>query len=200
MEREMHGAVSGDLTQAVDALGREVVRLRKSLLRLGHAQELHQGRVEEAVDRLSRRPAVPEAASPAGGGALDGVQLRVLMELDQAVLHLLEEGEEGEEGGAPLSANETGDTGDGPRSVREGLSLLQIRVRNLQRSFGLEPIPARGRPFDDRLHEAHGVCDLPGLADGTVAEELLPGYLLRGRVVRPARVIVNRREASEEHP
>ncbi len=65
-------------------------------------------------------------------------------------------------------------------------------MSNLQRSFGLESIPALGRPFDDRLHQAHGVCRRTDLPDGQVVEELLPGYSLDGEVTRPALVIVNR--------
>ena len=80
---------------------------------------------------------------------------------------------------------------DTPRSLREGLSLLQIRVRNLQHALGLEAIPARNQPFDDRWHEACGVTHRPDLPDGQVVEEILPGYRLGERVVRPARVIVN---------
>jgi molecular chaperone GrpE len=57
--------------------------------------------------------------------------------------------------------------------------------------MGLEAIPARNLPFDDRWHEACGVAHRPDLPDGWVIEEILPGYRLGGRVVRPARVIVN---------
>lgn len=176
----MPGAASTNLAEAVEEMREELVRLRKTVLKLGHAQELFQGRVEETVDRLARRPEEETGLTP--------VQRRVMIELDQAVLHLLAATPAG---GFPAAAA-AGDLGDGPGSVREGLALLQIRVRNLQRSFGLEPIPTLGHPFDDRLHEAHGVCHRPGLDDGIVAEEVLPGYRLHGRVVRPARVIVNR--------
>lgn len=178
-----------DLYAALDTLSGEVVRLRKTVLKLGHAQELFQGRVEEAVERLVRRPETPAGASGRDGAELTPVQLRVLMELDQAVLHLLVAA--GDAGAADSAPEE-------PRSIREGLALLQIRVRNLQRSFGLEPIATVGVPFDDQVHEAQGVCETPGVGDGIVAAEVLPGYRLRGRVVRPARVMVNRESNDEE--
>jgi molecular chaperone GrpE (heat shock protein) len=151
------------------------------LLKLGHAQEMFQQRIEEEVGRLGRREE-PGGAQPAGGALPNAAQQRALIEVDQAVLHLLDLAQ-----GAEREASSAS-----PRSVREGLALLQIRVRNLQRSFGLEPVPALGRPFDDRLHEAHGLCSRADLADGEIAEEILPGYRLRDRVVRPALVIVNR--------
>lgn len=181
------GPAVGDLLPAVEAVGEEVARLRKTLLRFGHAQELFQQRVEEEVGRLARsedRAPSSVAAQP------NGAQQRALMEVDQAVLHLLALAQA--TGGEALVDPEAA-----PRSMREGLGLLQIRVRNLQRSFGLEPIPAVGRAFDDRCHQAYGICHLPGLADGEVAEEVLPGYRLGGKVVRPSLVIVNRRAPDE---
>lgn len=181
------GLLAADLLPAVEAVGEEVARLRKTLLKMGHAQELFQHRVEEEIGRLCR--------PVSGGGGVEGAlpdtaQQRALMEVDQAVLHLLDLA-----GGAAVAA-ETAE--DAPRSLREGLVLLQVRVRNLQRSFGLEPIPSVGRRFDDRCHQVCGVCDHPGLADGEVAEEVLPGYRLGDRVVRPALVVVNRRRPTDE--
>lgn len=170
--------------EGLDAVTRELGLLRKAVLRQGHAQELFQGRVEEAVARLSADSGRDRALPPPGPTA---PQVRVLLELDQAVLQLLRLAEGGAEGEA--AADEPPE--DAPRSLREGLSLLQVRVRNLQRSLGLEAIPARNLPFDDRWHEACGVTRRPDLPDGWVVEEILPGYRLGERVVRPARVVVN---------
>lgn len=167
----------------LDALSEELARLRKAVLRHGHAQELFQARVEEAVARLAgggergRRPP-PEATA---------AQVRALLELDQALLQLLRLAE----GGGRAAGDAAPE--DLPGSLREGLFLLQVRVRNLQHSLGLEAIPAHDRPFDDRWHQADGVAHRPDLPDGWVVEEVLPGYRLGDRVVRPARVVVNRR-------
>ena len=178
-----------DLLAAIDVLVQEVARLRKLLLKLGHAQELFQGRVEEEVGRLSQ--ALDRTTdSPGAREAMPGpAQLRTLMDLDRAVLHLLAFVDDA--GRRPLPGD-PGEADMSPRSVREGLALLQIRVRNLQRSFGLEPIPSTGYLFDDRWHQAYGVCHRPDLEDGEVAEEVLPGYRLGGKVVRPALVMVNK--------
>jgi molecular chaperone GrpE (heat shock protein) len=181
-----HHGDDGTLQHEIETLGREVAQLRRTLLKLGHAQEMFQERIEEEVGRLVRREE-PDSIGSIGDTALpSSAQQRALMEVDQAVLHLLDLTRKADR--QPMVS----DAGD-PRSVREGLALLQVRVRNLQRSFGLEPVPAAGCLFDDRLHQAHGVCHRPDLADGEVAEEILPGYRLRDRVIRPALVIVNRR-------
>jgi hypothetical protein len=165
--------------EQLDALIRELGLLRKTVLRQGHAQELFQARVEEAVGRLSgasekaekaRPSSPPSPISPPGPSS---AQVRALLELDQALLQILR-----------LASEE-------PRALREGLSLLQIRVRNLQHSMGLEVIPTKNQPFDDRWHEAYAVAHRPDLPDRWIVEEILPGYRLGERVVRPAKVVVN---------
>ncbi len=118
-------------------------------------------------------------------------QLRTLIDLGQAVRQLRDLSVSG----ASAAVDE-----DSPRSLREGLDLLEIRVGNLQRSFDLVSIPTRGRPFDDRLHRAHGVCRRDDLPDGQVVEEVLPGYLLGDEVERPALVTVNRLRPAADEP
>jgi len=166
-----------------EALVREISLLRKAVLRQGHAQELFQARVDEAVARLAGAAEKPRPLPPAGPSS---AQVRVLLELDQAVLQLLRLAEE-EPAAASADVQE-----EAPRSLREGLSLLQVRVRNLQHSMGLEAIRAQNTAFDDRWHEVCGVAHRLDLPDGWVVEEILSGYRLGERVVRPARVIVNR--------
>ena len=186
-------------------LGRELARLRRTVLKHGHAQELFQARVEDAMARLrSDLEGAGEARSAAetdsrdrersprtDRASLESVQLRVLIELGQAARNLRDLAA----GAMPAADRDE----SSPRSVREGLDLLEIRVRNLQLSFGLESIAALGEPFDDRLHQAQGTCQRSDLPDGYVAEEVLPGYLLHGEVERPALVIVNRLRDGAEH-
>jgi hypothetical protein len=179
-----------ELHELLDALARELGLLRKTVLRHGHAQELFQARVEAAIGQLSGAATPPAAPPPLSFP--NAAQVRTLVELDQAILQLLRLAAGGV--GAAADAEETA-----PRSLGEGLSFLHVRVRNLQHSLGLEAIPTHNQFFDDRWHEACGVAHRPDLPDGWVVEEILPGYRLGERVVRPARVVVNRRERREEH-
>ena len=167
-------------TAWLEALAAEVGLLRKAVLRQGHAQELFQSRVEAAVGQLAGAPERARPLPPSPPPGLGPAQVRALLELDQALLQLLRL-----TAGADLAD-------DDPRSLHEGLTLLQVRVRNLQHSLGLAAIPSRDLPFDDRWHEACGVAHRPDLPDRWVVEEILPGYRLGDRVVRPARVVVNR--------
>jgi len=193
-EQHLHRSRMINETVSLEALGRELTLLRKAVLRQGHAQELFQARVEEAVGRLAAPADTPETPERAGPPppALSSTQVRVLLELDQAILQLLRLAAGN---GREATAGRTGleePAEDAPRSLHEGLSFLQIRVRNLQHALGLEVLPTQNRPFDDRWHEVCGVAHRPDLPDGQVVKEILPGYRLGERVVRPARVIVNR--------
>jgi molecular chaperone GrpE len=58
------------------------------------------------------------------------------------------------------------------------------------RKFGLEQISAEGKAFDPNLHEAIAQIPWEGKPEGTVLSEGRKGYLLNGRLLRPAQVTV----------
>jgi molecular chaperone GrpE len=58
------------------------------------------------------------------------------------------------------------------------------------RKFGLEQLPAQGGAFDPSLHEAIASVPSPGVPGGTIVAEARKGYLLYGRLLRPAQVTV----------
>ncbi|MGZ5306246.1 MAG: nucleotide exchange factor GrpE [Actinomycetota bacterium] len=71
-----------------------------------------------------------------------------------------------------------------------GVELVYAKLAETLKAEGLERIDAQGRPFDPEQHEA-----LMQTGEGdhlVVADVLRPGYTLRGRVIRPAGVRVNR--------
>ena len=77
------------------------------------------------------------------------------------------------------------------RGLSEGLRLVLRRFRETLKRQGLLEIEADGAPFDPRLHEAvQEIPAGPGQREGDVTEVLRRGYLLDGRVIRPATVIV----------
>lgn len=79
---------------------------------------------------------------------------------------------------------------DGATSVVEGVELIQREfLRVLERS-GVTRYSAVGQPFDPTRHEAITRVVSPDRPPGTVVSETLPGYLLAGRVLRPALVSV----------
>ena len=76
-------------------------------------------------------------------------------------------------------------------SFRRGVELVYAKLAETLRSEGLEQIDAQGKPFDPNEHEA---LMQTGAGEGEphVAEVFRPGYRLRGMVIRPASVRVER--------
>jgi molecular chaperone GrpE len=74
---------------------------------------------------------------------------------------------------------------------RHGVELVYAKLADALKAEGLQRIPAEGEPFDPELHEA-----LMQSGEGehlVVADVLRPGYTMKGRVIRPAGVRVERR-------
>jgi molecular chaperone GrpE len=54
------------------------------------------------------------------------------------------------------------------------------------------PVPAVGERFDPAIHEAIAAEETDDVTDDTVIDELVPGYRLHDRLLRPALVRVAR--------
>jgi molecular chaperone GrpE len=70
-----------------------------------------------------------------------------------------------------------------------GVELVYAKLAETLKSEGLERIDAEGKPFDPERHEAL-MGSSSGEGDPLVADVLRQGYVLKGRVVRPAGVRV----------
>jgi molecular chaperone GrpE len=57
---------------------------------------------------------------------------------------------------------------------------------------GLVAVGAKGEEFDPNVHEAVGMTADATLGDNHVAHMVQQGYLLKGRLLRPAKVMVNK--------
>jgi len=91
-------------------------------------------------------------------------------------------------------ASNPGGPGDVDGAFRAGVTLVRDRLLQVLRQEGLSPIPSKGTPFDPTLHDAIAVAQAPpGVAPGTVLEEASPGYRLKDRVLRHAKVVVAER-------
>lgn len=78
----------------------------------------------------------------------------------------------------------------------QGLLLIERKLWAVLESEGVEPIEVVGKPFTPEEHEAVAVS-----GEGphhVVIEEIRRGYRLRGRVLRPALVRVERRATAPE--
>lgn len=78
-----------------------------------------------------------------------------------------------------------------PKEVERGIVLIRSQLEDILRRRGLEVIQAAGQKFDPALHESVGEAESDG-HEGMVAEELQKGYMLNGKVLRPARVKISK--------
>ena len=77
----------------------------------------------------------------------------------------------------------------------------EATLRLLLKAFecaGLVPVEPEGQPFDPTLHEAMAMQPAPGRPPHTVLQVVQKGWLLNGRLLRPARVIVSTTPAGSE--
>ena len=80
--------------------------------------------------------------------------------------------------------------GKADESIVSGIALIYDRlVRTLDKQ-GVTAIRPHGTRFDPALHEAVAEQAGTGAAPGTIVEVIQPGYRLRDRVLRHAKVIV----------
>ena len=89
--------------------------------------------------------------------------------------------------GLALDAAATAD----PAKLTEG---HRATLRQLQKAFanaGITELDPAGQPFDPQLHEAMTTRPSAEQPPNTVLQVVQKGYLLNGRLLRPARVIVS---------
>jgi molecular chaperone GrpE len=84
-------------------------------------------------------------------------------------------------------------TGPADKSeFRDGIELIYKQLQDALLKLGLRAIPAKGEPFDPRLHEAIEMVETTDAEDHQILEELQRGYKLKDRLLRPSMVKVAR--------
>lgn len=83
-------------------------------------------------------------------------------------------------------------------SLREGMELVERKLRKELGDAGLERIEAAGEKFDPKKHEALTTtpADDPG-RDGYISQVLVEGYTFGDQLLRPARVEVMKHREPE---
>jgi molecular chaperone GrpE len=76
-------------------------------------------------------------------------------------------------------------------AVKEGVSLIQSKIKNTLTQKGLKEMESKGSSFDADLHE--GITTIPAPTEdmkGKIVDELEKGYYLNDKVIRFAKVII----------
>ncbi len=76
--------------------------------------------------------------------------------------------------------------------MMKGIVMTQKLLLEACGRHGLSAVGKEGEPFDPALHEAVMTEDRADLEPGTVSRVMQSGYQLEGRILRPAKVVVNK--------
>ena len=76
--------------------------------------------------------------------------------------------------------------------IREGVRATRDQLADVLGNEGLLPIASDGQPFDPNVHEAVMGQPSDEHEEGTVLQTFQRGYVLNGKPIRPAKVVVAR--------
>jgi molecular chaperone GrpE len=90
------------------------------------------------------------------------------------------------------------------KNVIVGVQATERELQSVLERHGVSRIEALGKPFNAEFHQAMMEIEDPSVPAGTVVQELIPGYLIAGRLLRAAMVAVSKggpavRPASNEN-
>ncbi|WP_372965862.1 nucleotide exchange factor GrpE [Marinobacter sp.] len=81
-------------------------------------------------------------------------------------------------------------------SIRQGVEMTLSLLLGSLKKFSVEQINPVGEPFDPQHHEAMSMVPAPDAEPNSVVAVVQKGYLLNGRVVRPAMVVVAKADSA----
>ena len=76
------------------------------------------------------------------------------------------------------------------KNIHIGMDMVLKQFFNNLKDCGLEPVDSLGKQFDPNVHEAIGQKNVEGKEDDFILEELQKGYVLNGRLLRAAKVVI----------
>lgn len=83
-------------------------------------------------------------------------------------------------------------SGENNKDVVIGVEMVLKQLTESLKKWGVEVFSAMDKPFDPSRHEAVSEQEDASVPAGQVLQEYQKGYLLNGRLIRPARVIVSK--------
>jgi len=89
-----------------------------------------------------------------------------------------------------LAAAKTGGKETDRETLIKGVEITLVQFKKTLEKLGVQPLETAGKAFDPYFHEALTHVETEEHAPDSVAEEVQKGYLLEGKVLRPAVVKV----------
>ncbi|TAJ81982.1 nucleotide exchange factor GrpE [Reyranella sp.] len=78
------------------------------------------------------------------------------------------------------------------RNVVVGVQATERELQSVLERHGVTRVEALGKPFNAEFHQAMMEIEDPSVPSGTVVQEMAPGYLIAGRLLRAAMVGVSK--------
>ena len=156
------------------------------------------GEPEAPVDLEAELEAAKDAALRAQADAMN-VQRRADQEIEKARKFALERF-----CGDLLSvvdnlerALESSGDEQGSASLAEGVELTRKGFMDVLAKYGVETVDPQGEPFDPETAQAMSMVEQPDVEPNSVVAVMQRGYLLNGRLLRPAMVMVSKAPSGE---
>ena len=92
-------------------------------------------------------------------------------------------------------ALEHSESSEDPGPIVEGVKLVYKHFLSCLEKFGVQPVDAsKGQEFDPRCHQAIERVESSDITPGIILSEMLKGYTLKDRLLRPALVVVSKEQ------
>ena len=85
----------------------------------------------------------------------------------------------------------------GSAALAEGVELTRKGFMDVLAKYGVETVDPQGEPFDPETAQAMGMVEQPDVEPNSVVAVMQRGYLLNGRLLRPAMVMVSKTPSAE---
>ena len=85
----------------------------------------------------------------------------------------------------------------GSAALAEGVELTRKGFMDVLAKYGVEAVDPEGEPFDPATAQAMSMVEQPDVEPNSVVAVMQKGYLLNGRLLRPAMVMVSKAPSGE---
>lgn len=154
----------------------------EELKTLAQERDEYLNRLREAVaDRMKLQKRIKKIKQEANDKALRNVSRKILP-LADSLTRALEVAEETE----------------GAQQITEGLQLTEQEFYGMLNELGIELIDSVGEKFDPNYHEAVFQQPTNDAEPNMIIQEIKKGFLLNGKLLRPAQVVVASSPESDE--
>ena len=174
---------------AEEPADRKILDLQAQLKELDKARQENERKAAEYFDKLQRLQADMENLQKVTKRQIETVTNQASADLTVRLLPILD------------ALRQAGNFARGnealpPEEIAVGLDMLCKQLLDVLRTVGLEEIAALGQLLNPEKHEVVNYIERDDAPENTVVEEIRKGYQLKGKVIRPAMVIVAKSKVS----